>query len=187
VSLIGVAFHLKLSPVTAVAGPLVVAVCTEFTSLILLRFVEERGRGLDPRQAMDATARRTGRAFMVSGMTAIAGVAVLGTSSMPLLSDFGIIVAINITVALLSALVVLPPILVWADERNWVSRGLIRKPPQQYETLDERYPEHVAAHPNGDAPVPPAPEPQPVSPGLHVRPVPAPVALWVQVGDTNPN
>ena len=48
VSLIGVAFHLKLSPVTAVAGPLVVAVCTEFTSLMLLRFVEERGRGLSP-------------------------------------------------------------------------------------------------------------------------------------------
>ena len=61
VSLIGVAFHLKLSPVTAVAGPLVVAVCTEFTSLILLRFVEERARGLTPRQAMDATARRTGQ------------------------------------------------------------------------------------------------------------------------------
>ena len=132
VSLIGVAFHLKLSPVTAVAGPLVVAVCTEFTSLILLRFVEERARGLTPRQAMDATARRTGRAFMVSGMTAIAGVATLGLSSMPLLSDFGVIVAINITVALLSALIVLPPILVWADQRNWVSRGLIKTPPPQY-------------------------------------------------------
>ncbi len=104
VSLIGVAFHLKLSPVTAVAGPLVVAVCTEFTSLMLLRFVEERARGLTPREAMDATSRRTGRAFMVSGMTAIAGVATLGLSSMPLLSDFGVIVAINISVALLSAL-----------------------------------------------------------------------------------
>ncbi|HTZ08795.1 MAG TPA: MMPL family transporter, partial [Acidimicrobiales bacterium] len=97
VSLIAVGFHLKLSPVTAVAGPLVVAVCTEFTSLILLRFVEERQRGLEPRAAMDATARRTGRAFMVSGMTAVAGVATLGLSSMPLLSDFGIIVAINVS------------------------------------------------------------------------------------------
>src|SRR5665213_1055764 len=140
VSLIAFVFGLKLSPVTAVAGPLVVAVCTEFTSLILLRFVEERARGLTPRQAMDATARRTGRAFMVSGMTAIAGVAVLGVSSMPLLSDFGIIVAINITVALLSALIVLPPILVWADQRNWVSRGLIKQPPPHYETIEERFP-----------------------------------------------
>jgi hydrophobe/amphiphile efflux-3 (HAE3) family protein len=188
VSLIGVIFHLKLSPVTAVAGPLVVAVCTEFTSLILLRFVEERGRGLSPRDAMDATARRTGRAFMVSGMTAIAGVAVLGLSSMPLLSDFGIIVAINITVALLSALVVLPPILVWADERNWVSRGLIRTPPQQYETLDERYPEHAAVHSNGEVPVPPPLEPQPVSPGVHVPPAPVQVALWLpQFRDATPN
>ena len=30
----------------------------------------------------------------------------------------------NVAVALLSALVVLPPMLVWADKRNWVSRGL---------------------------------------------------------------
>jgi hypothetical protein len=134
VSLIAVAFNLKLSPVTSVAGPLVVAVCTEFTSLILLRFVEERNRGLPLRRAMDATARRTGRAFMVSGATAIAGVAVLGTSSMPLLRDFGIIVALNVLVALLSALVVLPPILVWADQRLWVSRGLLRPVPEPYDT-----------------------------------------------------
>ncbi len=137
VSLIAVAFNLKLSPVTSVAGPLVVAVCTEFTSLILLRFVEERNRGLLPRQAMDATARRTGRAFMVSGFTAIAGVAVLSTSSFPLLRDFGIIVALNVFVALLSALVVLPPILVWADQRLWVSRGLLRATPEPYRSPDE--------------------------------------------------
>ena len=138
VSLIAFVFGLKLSPVTAVAGPLVVAVCTEFTSLILLRFVEERGRGLAPRLAMDATARRTGRAFIVSGMTAIAGIAVLATSSFPLLRDFGIIVATNVTVALLSALVVLPPILVWADDekRNWVSRGLVRHDEPQFFEYD---------------------------------------------------
>jgi hypothetical protein len=32
----------------------------------------------------------------------------------------------NVAVALLSALVVLPPMLVWADRRNWVSRGLVK-------------------------------------------------------------
>ena len=53
---------LKLSPMTAVGGPLVVAACTEFTSLILLRFVEERRRGLDPQEAVDvaAVAHRAG-------------------------------------------------------------------------------------------------------------------------------
>ncbi len=69
---------------------------------------------------------------MVSGLTAIAGVAVLSFSSLPLLRDFGRIVAMNVTVALLSALVVLPPLLVWADKRNWVSRGLIHKAPEPF-------------------------------------------------------
>ena len=41
-SLVAWAFDLQLSPMTAVGGPLVVALCTEFTSLILLRFIEER-------------------------------------------------------------------------------------------------------------------------------------------------
>jgi hydrophobe/amphiphile efflux-3 (HAE3) family protein len=128
VSLIAWALSLKLSPLTAVSGPLVVAVCTEFTSLILLRFVEERGRGLSPREAADLTAARTGRAFMVSGMTAVVGVGVLATSSFPLLQGFGIIVGLNVAVALISALVVLPPILVWADAagRGWVSESLLR-------------------------------------------------------------
>ena len=146
-SLVAFAFSLKLSPITAVGGPLVVAACTEFTSLILLRFVEERRRGLTPEEAVEVAASRTGRAFIVSALTAIAGVAVIATSSLPLLRDFGIIVAMNVAVALLSALVVLPPMLVWADRRNWVSRGLVNR-----EILDS-----TAA---GEPPMPaPAPAP----------------------------
>jgi uncharacterized membrane protein YdfJ with MMPL/SSD domain len=53
------------------------------------------------------------------------GVGVIATSSLPLLRDFGIIVAMNVAVALLAALIVLPPLLVWADNRGWVSRGQI--------------------------------------------------------------
>ena len=127
-SLVAFTFDLKLSPMTAIGGPLVIAACTEFTSLILLRFVEERERGATPREAVDTAAGRTGRAFIVSAMTAIAGVAVIATSSLPLLRDFGILVAMNVAVALFSALVVLPPMLVWADSRKhaWVSKGLAK-------------------------------------------------------------
>ncbi|HWD52037.1 MAG TPA: MMPL family transporter [Acidimicrobiales bacterium] len=154
VSLVAWAFSLKLSPMTAVSGPLVVAVCTEFTSLILLRFVEERARKRSPVDSMHETATRTGRAFIVSGLTAIAGVAVIASSPWPLLRGFGIIVGMNVLVALLCALVILPPILVWAesDGRNWVSRRLIR---------DDQEP--VAA--KGSAPVP--------VPELPVEPLPA--------------
>jgi hydrophobe/amphiphile efflux-3 (HAE3) family protein len=126
-SILAWAFGWQLSPMTAVGGPLVVAACTEFTSLILLRYVEERGRGETPKEAADVAAARTGRAFIVSALTGIAGVAVLSLSSLPLLRDFGRIVALNISVALTSALVVLPPMLIWADDdrRRWVSRGLV--------------------------------------------------------------
>ena len=116
------------------------------------------------------TAARTGRAFIVSALTAIAGVAVLSFSSLPLLRDFGRIVAMNVTVALLSALVVLPPMLVWADRRNLVSRGLLRKKVEPYADAP---PVHY-----------PAPDPR-------LRPVPEParaggraVALGAEIGLT---
>jgi uncharacterized protein len=143
-SLVAWAFDLKLSPMTAVGGPLVIAACTEFTSLILLRFIEERQRGLGPREAVDATAERTGRAFIVSALTAIAGVAVIAFSTLPLLRNFGIVVAMNVAVALLSALVVLPPMLVWAEERGWVTRGLLHRGAASEATTDgKEYPDVV--------------------------------------------
>lgn len=124
-SIAAFALGLELSPMTAVGGPIVIAVCTEFTTLILLRFVEERRRGFSPQAAADVAAARTGRAFVLSALTGIVGVGVIATSSLPILRDFGIVVGLNVGVALLSALVVLPPMLVWADGRRWVSRGLV--------------------------------------------------------------
>lgn len=124
-SMVAFALGLKLSPMTAVGGPIVIAVCTEFTTLILLRFVEERRRGMTPQAAADVAAARTGRAFILSALTGVVGVGVIATSSLPILRDFGIVVGMNVIVALLSALVVLPPMLVWADQRRWVSKGLV--------------------------------------------------------------
>lgn len=126
-SIVAYVFGLTLSPMTAVSGPLVTAACTEFTALMLFRYLEERRRGLWPRQASDVASARTGRAFVVSALTTMTGVAVIATSSLPLLRDFGIVVAMNVTVALLAALVVLPPLLVWADARGWVSKGQVRR------------------------------------------------------------
>jgi hypothetical protein len=109
---------ITLSPLTTVSGPLVVASVAEFSVLIMSRHIEERQSGLDPLAAVDTAARRTGRAFFTSALTTIGGFAVLVSSSLPLLRDFGLIVTLNVTIALLAALVLMPPILVWADERG---------------------------------------------------------------------
>ncbi len=119
------AFGLTLSPLTTVSGPLVIASCTEFSVLITARYLEERQANRAPREASDHAARRTGRAFFTSAATTIGGFAVLIGSALPLLRDFGIIVTLNVAIALFAALVVMPPLLVWADGRNLFPIGVI--------------------------------------------------------------
>lgn len=133
------AFGLTLSPLTTVSGPLVIAACTEFSVVITARYLEERQVGKQPREASDHAARRTGRAFFTSACTTIGGFAVLIGSALPLLRDFGIIVTMNVAVALFAALVVMPPLLVWADGRGWFP----------VEGHDPRASVKLAAHPKG--------------------------------------
>lgn len=119
-SLVIFATGIELSPLTSVTGPLVIATCTEFSVLILARYVEERERGRDPDDAVAHGAVRIGRAFVASGLTTVGGFGVMAFSAFPLLRDFGIVVALNVLVALVSALVVLPPLLMWADRTPWL-------------------------------------------------------------------
>jgi predicted RND superfamily exporter protein len=119
-SLIVGLLEVRLSPLTTVSGPLVIATCAEFSVLILGRYLEERQRGLDPEVAAEHAARRTGRAFFTSAVATICGFAVLIGSALPLLRDFGILVTLNVAIAVLAALVVIPPLSIWADERRWL-------------------------------------------------------------------
>lgn len=106
---------MDLNPLTSVSGPLIIAMSTEFSVLLLARYCEERARGFGPQQAMLTASTRIGGAITASGLTVIGGFGVLAFSGFPLLDGFGKVTALNITVALLSTLIVLPPLLVWAD------------------------------------------------------------------------
>lgn len=99
----------------ALAGPLVIAVGTEFSVLVVVRYTEERQRGRDPRESVSFGVPRIGRAFVASGFTLVGGFGVLAFSPVPLLRDFGIVVALDVLFALASTLILLPPLLVWAD------------------------------------------------------------------------
>lgn len=102
---------LELTPLTTVSGPLAIAITTEFSVLMLARFLEERSAGASPDEAVTLAAARIGRAFLASGLTLLGGFLVLAASPMPLLFDFGVVVALNVGLALVSVLVVLPPLL----------------------------------------------------------------------------
>lgn len=109
---------IEYSPLTSISGPLIIAMGTEFNILLMSRYFEERANGLDPRQAMATASRRIGRAITASGLTVMGGFAVLAFSNFPLLDNFGKVTALNIGLSLLSTLILLPPLLVWADEEG---------------------------------------------------------------------
>jgi hydrophobe/amphiphile efflux-3 (HAE3) family protein len=124
------ATRVPLNPMSATLGALVIAISTEFSVLLAERYRQERraGAGLDA--ALARTYRSTGRAVLASGLTAIAGFGVLALSDIRMLRDFGIVTVVDLTVALLGVLIVLPSVLVLA-ERGAFGRALRRRLPRR--------------------------------------------------------
>ena len=108
---------LPLNPMSAALGALTIAIATEFGVILAARFHEERRAGLEPEGALRRAYERTGAAVLASGVTAVAGFAVLVASDIQMLRDFGIVTVIDLSVALLGVMLVLPAALHWSEER----------------------------------------------------------------------
>jgi hydrophobe/amphiphile efflux-3 (HAE3) family protein len=109
------ATRVPLNPMSVVLGALVIAISTEFSVLLAERYRSERAAGHAPGEALQRTYRSTGAAVLASGTTAIAGFAVLVVSDIKMLRDFGLVTVVDLTVALLGVMVVLPAVLVLAE------------------------------------------------------------------------
>jgi hypothetical protein len=107
---------MKFTPLTATIGALILGIGTEFTILLLWRYHEERGKGEEPAPAMVEAVSRLGKAILASGVTTMAGFGALYLArDFPILQDFSLVTVADLALALLSALVVLPPLVVWLD------------------------------------------------------------------------
>jgi uncharacterized protein len=106
-----------LNPMSATLGALVIAIATEFSVLLAARYEEERAPGVPVGEALRRAYSRTGMAVLASGLTAIAGFAALMATDIRMLRDFGIVTVVDLGVALLGVLLVLPAALVWAETR----------------------------------------------------------------------
>src|SRR4051794_9649237 len=109
------AIRVPLNPMSVTLGALVIAISTEFSVLLSERYRSERRGGLDPAAALERTYRSTGAAVLASGVTAIAGFAVLALSDIRMLRDFGAVTVVDLTVSLLGVLLVLPSALVLGE------------------------------------------------------------------------
>ncbi len=106
---------IPLNPMSAALGALTIAIATEFGVILSGRFHQEGGGG---EAALRRAYSRTGAAVLASGLTAIAGFAVLIASDIRLLREFGAVTVIDLGAALLGVMVVLPALLVWLEERR---------------------------------------------------------------------
>ena len=109
------AIGIPLNPMSATLGVLVIAIATEFSVILTARFGEERAAGRSVGEALRNTYSRTGAAVLASGLTAIAGFAALIATEIRMLRDFGIVTVVDLGVALLGVMIVLPATLVWAE------------------------------------------------------------------------
>jgi uncharacterized protein len=111
------ALRIPLNPMSVTLGALVIAISTEFSVLLSERYRQERLAGHDAPEALRRTYRSTGAAVLASGATAIAGFAVLIVSDVRMLRQFGEVTVVDLTVALIGVLVVLPAVLALAERR----------------------------------------------------------------------
>ena len=120
------ALRVPLNPMSVTLGALVIAISTEFSVLLAERYRQERAAGLGPDHALERTYRSTGAAVLASGVTAIAGFAVLLLSDIRMLSDFGFVTVVDLAVSLVGVMLALPAVLVLAE------RGELTTLPAQF-------------------------------------------------------
>lgn len=108
---------IPLNPMSAALGALTIAIATEFAVILSGRFEQERSVGLDAPAALRRAYARTGTAVLASGLTAIAGFAVLVASDIQMLRDFGAVTVIDLAAALLGVIVILPATLILLERR----------------------------------------------------------------------
>ena len=112
------ALRIPLNPMSVTLGALVIAISTEFSVLLSERHRQERAAGHSTVQALRRAYRHTGAAVAASGVTAIAGFAVLTLSDIAMLRDFGIVTLVDLSVSLVGVLVVLPAAVVLAESEQ---------------------------------------------------------------------
>jgi hydrophobe/amphiphile efflux-3 (HAE3) family protein len=118
---------IPLNPMSVTLSALVIAISTEFSVLLSERYRQERAAGHSSQEALARTYASTGRAVMASGVTAIAGFAVLMISDIRMLRDFGLVTVVDLTVSLLGVMAVLPAALALSERGVRLRRPVLAR------------------------------------------------------------
>jgi uncharacterized protein len=102
---------IEYTPMTAVLGSMTIGVASEYTILIMERYLEERSLGKERLEAIQIGVQKIGRAITVSGLTTVFGFSALLLSTFNIIKNFGMVTVITVGFSLIGAIVVMPAIL----------------------------------------------------------------------------
>jgi hypothetical protein len=112
---------MKYTPLSTTLGSLTIGIGVDFSILHMSRYYEEKAKGHSPKEAMRIATGKIGAAIFCSASTVIAGFGALVMSNFPILSNFGVVTIIDFIMALCSAFMIMPPLLVTLDSW-WMKR-----------------------------------------------------------------
>jgi len=105
-------FGIEMDMATALSSSIMIGVGVDYTIHFLWRFKKERARGIDHKQAAQITLSTTGRGIFFNALAVIIGFLALTLSHFAPLRFFGALVVISIAVCLISALLLVPAIVI---------------------------------------------------------------------------
>jgi predicted RND superfamily exporter protein len=104
--------------VTATIAAIAVGVGIDFSTHFTARYREELERQSNRLEAVRSAGEGTGGALVLSALTSVLGFMVMAFAPNPVFATFGLLTSVMIGLALISALVVLPSLLVMATPRR---------------------------------------------------------------------
>jgi len=104
-------FSIDYTPLTAVIGSMSIGIASEYTILILERYLEERDNGLEKLEAIQMSVQKIGTAITVSGLTTVFGFSALLLSAFEIVSNFGSVTVISVGFSLIGGIIAMPAVI----------------------------------------------------------------------------
>jgi len=118
-------FSIPLTPINAPILSVSIGLGVDYTVHFVHRFVDEFKAGHEIDEALDITIAGTGGALTGSMLTTVCGLGVLWLAVIPLLRDFGVLLALGVLYAYLCSILLVPSlVVVWDRYGDRVGLGL---------------------------------------------------------------
>ena len=118
-------FSIPLTPINAPILSVSIGLGVDYTVHFVHRFVDEFKAGHPVGEALDVTIAGTGGALTGSMLTTVTGLGVLWLAVIPLLRDFGVLLALGVLYAYLCSILLVPSlVVVWDRYGDRVGLGL---------------------------------------------------------------